>query len=58
MHPHKRSVLFVDYGISIRSPLCEGLFKKVTKNSIEVDSAGLEPHTIKEYPDKNACCKK
>ena len=48
------SVLFVCLGNVIRSPLCEGLFRKATNGTISVDSAALLSSNINEQPAANA----
>ncbi len=38
-----KSILFVCYGNTCRSPMAEGLAKKVLPNHIDIESAGLSP---------------
>ena len=44
------SVLFVCLGNIIRSPLCEGLFRKYTGGKIEVDSAAVTYDDLGQHP--------
>lgn len=48
-----RSVLFVCLGNVIRSPFCEGLFRKLTDNQILVDSAAVCTQNLNEPPVSN-----
>lgn len=54
--PNKQpqSVMFVCLGNIIRSPLCEGLFRKLTKSQIKVDSSAVTTYNIGEKPALNA----
>jgi protein-tyrosine phosphatase len=49
-----RSVLFVCLGNVIRSPICEALFRKLTRGEIRVDSATSTEDDINQAPYENA----
>lgn len=49
-----QSVMFVCLGNIIRSPLCEGLFRKLTRNQIKVSSSAATTYNIGESPALNA----
>ena len=49
-----KSVLFVCLGNIIRSPTCEGLFRKLTKGKYRVDSAAVTDDDLHQHPHKLA----
>ena len=51
---NKKSVLFVCLGNIIRSPTCEGLFRKLTNNQYVVDSAAVTEDDLNQHPSQHA----
>ena len=45
-----QSVMFVCLGNIIRSPLCEGLFRKLTNGQIKVNSSAVTSYNLNEHP--------
>lgn len=50
----KKSVLFVCLGNVCRSPVCEGICRKLVGDKLHVESASTSPTHINETPDERA----